>query len=384
MNRKQTRYNADEGRADNPVAREVAALRRRIQTLEKSEAERRRVEEALRQSQESAHRLAEENEIIAKIGRVISSSLNIEEVYEQFAREANRLIPFDRIAVNLIHPDPDTITVTYISGMEIDGLHVGDVIPLKSSILEKILHSRRGVLIQPESEQELEKRYPFIKIVFRAGLRSILSVALIFRDQVIGALHLRSKKNKAYTESDLRLAERIADQIAGAVANAQLFLQCKYVEGTLKKRSQELKIKSHNLKEVNTTLKVLLRQREDDIVEVEKRVLTNLQELVWPYLERLKNARLNPLQNNYLNILANNLQNIVSPFLNKLKSRHRNLTSREIQIVNLIQQGKTTKEIAAALNLSSRGVEFHRHNIRAKMGLKNRKANLASFLSSLP
>ena len=61
-----------------------------------------------------------------------------------------------------------------------------------------------------------------------------------------------------------------------------------------------------------------------------------------------------------------------------------NLTAREIQIANLIKQGKTTKEIAETLNVSSRAVEFHRNNIRTKMALKNRKANLSSFLSSLP
>lgn len=387
MNDQKTSQAENEGKIIRQLLGEIQTLRQKVQALEKSESERRRVEKALLKSKEAAHHLAEENEIIAEIGRIISSSLNIEEVYEQFAKEANKLIPFDRIAVNLIHssslPDPNTITVTYISGMEIDGLRVGETIPLKSSIVEKILHTRKGVLIQPDTEAELEKRFPLVKVVFRAGLRSILSVPLIFRDQVIGALHLRSKKPKAYTEQDLRLAERIAAQIAGAVANAQLFLQCKRVEGTLKKRTQELKSKSHTLKEVNTTLKVLLQQREDDIIEVEKRVLTNLQELVWPYLEKLKNARLNALQTNYLNIVANNLQNIVSPFLNKLKSPHMNLTFREIQIANLIQQGKTTKEIAETLNVSPRAVEFHRNNIRAKLGLKNRKANLASFLSSL-
>lgn len=366
----------NEERIKGPIE-QIKFLRQRVRVLEESGSER-------CQADSEVHRLAEENEIIAEIGRIITSSLYIEEVYNQFAKIANKLLPFDRIAIYLIYPDEETITVTYIWGMEIEGLRVGQTIPLKSSIMDIIMHTHKGVLIHQETDEDLAARYPFVKLSFQAGLRSMLSVPLIYRDQVIGALHFRSKKSLAYTEQNFRLAERIAAQIAGAVANAQLFAQCKRMEETVKKRSQELKLKSQSLKEVNTALKVMLRQREDDIVEVEKRVLTNVRELVWPYLEKLKNTRLNAIQDNYVTIAVNNLQNIVSPFLNTLKSRYMNLTAREIQIANLIKQGKTTKEIAETLNVSSRAVEFHRNNIRTKMALKNRKANLSSFLSSLP
>jgi DNA-binding CsgD family transcriptional regulator len=354
---------------------QVEYLRREVRVLKKSESKR-------RQADGRARRLAEENEIIAEIGRIITSSLYIEEVYNQFAKVANKLLPFDRIAVYLIHPDAKTITITYIWGIEIGGLRAGQTIPLKSSIMDIILRTHKGVLIHQETDEELADRYPFVQLAFRAGLRSMLSVPLIFRDREIGVLHLRSKQSLAYTEQDFRLAERIAAQIAGAVANAQLFSQCRRMEETLKKRSTEVKLKSQSLKEVNAALKVMLQQREEDIVEVEKRVLMNVQELVCPYLEKLKITRLNAKQGNYVNIAADNLQSIVSPFLNTLKRRYTNLTSREIQIANLIKQGKTTKEIAETLNVSSRAVEFHRNNIRTKMALKNRKANLSTFLSS--
>ena len=77
-----------------------------------------------------ARKLAQEAEIIAKIGRIIGSTLNIDEVYERFAKEAKRLIPFDRVAVNLLNPDKKTITVTYISGLEIEGLRKGSAFRL--------------------------------------------------------------------------------------------------------------------------------------------------------------------------------------------------------------------------------------------------------------
>jgi len=50
----------------------------------------------LRTSEESSKRLAQENLSIAEIGRIISSTLKIEEVYERFAEEVKKLIHFDR------------------------------------------------------------------------------------------------------------------------------------------------------------------------------------------------------------------------------------------------------------------------------------------------
>jgi PAS domain S-box-containing protein len=64
--------------------------------------ERKKAAEERQKSEEAAGRLAQENAIVAEIGRIISSTLNIEEVYESFANEAQKLIPFDRIYKNLI------------------------------------------------------------------------------------------------------------------------------------------------------------------------------------------------------------------------------------------------------------------------------------------
>ncbi len=60
-----------------------------------------------------------------------------------------------------------------------------------------------------------------------------------------------------------------------------------------------------------------------------------------------------------------------------------NLTPTEIQTANLIKQGKTSKEIAELVNLSTRTVEFHRDNIRKKMGVKNKKVTLRTHFLSI-
>ena len=154
-------------------------------------------------------------------------------------------------------------------------------------------------------------------------------------------------------------------------------------EETLHARKEELKAHARSLKEANIALKVLLKHREEDKAELEEKVLSNVKELVMPYVESLRNSRLSATQMTYVSIIKANLTDIVSPFLQKLSLKYVRLTPREIQITDLIKLGKTTKEIAGLLNVSTRDVEFHRGNIRKKLGLKNKKLNLRSYLLSI-
>ena len=151
----------------------------------------------------------------------------------------------------------------------------------------------------------------------------------------------------------------------------------------MKKNKDELEMKNLELEEMNSALKVLLKRREQDKREVENNLLTNVRDLVMPNLERLKKISSDKKQMAFLNILEGNLTNIISPFTRRLNAQYLSLSPTEIQVANLVKDGKTSKEIAGLMNLSPRTIEFHRDRIRKKVGIKNEKANLRSFLLSL-
>lgn len=157
----------------------------------------------------------------------------------------------------------------------------------------------------------------------------------------------------------------------------------KKMEAALRKRERELEEKSRNLEDANTALKVLLKRREEDRAELEEKVICNTRELILPYIESLKITQVDSHQRNQLAILERHINEIISPFLRTLSSRHPNLTPMEIKVITFIREGRTTKEIADLLSVSARTVDVHRDNIRKKLGLKNRKANLRSYLLSL-
>ncbi len=154
------------------------------------------------------------------------------------------------------------------------------------------------------------------------------------------------------------------------------------LEHRVEERTRQLRTKSENLEEMNTALKVLLQKREEDKDELEEQVIYNVKELVLPFLEKLKASRLDSRQFTLLQIMESNLNDIVAPFAKLLSTRYLNLTPAEMQIANMVKHGKTTKEIAETLFLSTRTIESHRDNIRQKLGIKNKKANLRTHLLS--
>jgi len=157
----------------------------------------------------------------------------------------------------------------------------------------------------------------------------------------------------------------------------------KQAQNSLLAREQELEDKAHDLEEMNAALRVLLKKREDDRVELEEKIHFNVKHLIEPYLDNLKNTRLSARQATLFGIIKTNLDEIISPFARNFASIKYKLTPQEIKIASLIRQGKTTKEIAELMGLSLKTIEFHRTKIRHKFGLKNKTDSLQAYLLSL-
>ena len=189
---------------------------------------------------------------------------------------------------------------------------------------------------------------------------------------------------RAYDEMERRVEERTADLASVNKNLEEEIIHRKHAWEKLKQKEKELRIKTTELEETNTALGILLKRRQMDKEEVEQKVVSNVKALIEPYLKKLKKTNLTPDQGTYLQILQSNLGDILSPFLRNLAMRYSGFTPKEIQVASLVKEGKSTKEIAELLDTTKRAVEFHRHSLRGKLGLNNRKANLRSYLLSLP
>jgi len=196
----------------------------------------------------------------------------------------------------------------------------------------------------------------------------------------------RKGGEKVYLEVNPRLIKREGKTI-GILAIIRDISTRKREEELLRRHTEQLdkllKERTLNLEELNAALKVILKQVEEVKTEIQDKITFNITEFVMPYLEKLKKTRMEDIQQTYLNNLEENLKDIVSPFLHGISAKYIKLTPTEIQVSNMVRQGKTNKEIADTLFMSPRTIETHRYNIRSKLGLKGKKLNLRTYLSSL-
>ncbi len=151
----------------------------------------------------------------------------------------------------------------------------------------------------------------------------------------------------------------------------------------LQTREGELKAQSRSLEEANIALKVLLKQMEEKKREDQENVLSNLRQLVMPYIGRLKRSRLREEEQAIVNTMESNLTNITSPLIQRLSAVSLGLTPMEIRVSHLVREGLSNKEIGELLGISLNTVSSHRHKIRSKLGLRNKGSNLRSYLMSL-
>ena len=141
--------------------------------------DRKRVEEALQESKEEAQRVAREALAMAEVGRIISSTLTVEEVYEPFAAVVKRIIPFDRIVINTIDGEKGTFKNVYMAGVEVGDREAGKVHTLEGSGMGEMLRTKSPFLLQTEDFTDYQDRFPMLLSTFQAGFRSILNVPLV-------------------------------------------------------------------------------------------------------------------------------------------------------------------------------------------------------------
>jgi PAS domain S-box-containing protein len=157
----------------------------------------------------------------------------------------------------------------------------------------------------------------------------------------------------------------------------------KYREGLeqlVAERTQGLEDKTKALEELNISLKVLLRHREEDKKELEDRFVMNIKKLIMPFAEKIKRTRLDEEQLAYMSIIEKHLNDITSSLTKRMHQF--NFTPREVEVASLLNEGKTTKEIAKIIGVATSSINSHRNQIRKKLGISKKRVNLRSHLQS--
>ncbi|QPC43082.1 GAF domain-containing protein [Kaustia mangrovi] len=191
----------------------------------------------------------------------------------------------------------------------------------------------------------------------------------------------RARAEAALTDTLETLEARVAERTrALTVANDGLRQEI----ASRQRAEQALLRREHELEEANTALRVLLSNMEESRHAFEEQILRQIKGLVLPHLARLRQAvGENEPARSYLGLAETNLEQITSSFADRLVTAFEGLTPMEAEIAQMVMNGQTTKDIARALSRETSTIEFHRNNIRRKLGIGSRRTNLRRYLLSL-
>jgi PAS domain S-box-containing protein len=217
--------------------------------------------------------------------------------------------------------------------------------------------------------------------IYEEGFKCAAVIPILHDGRVIASFNLFSRAKDMISEEVLINLDFLAGQLGSIIVRMGIQQQLEQEIKTRREAEKALQAERQGLEEANIALKVLLGQRDKDKEDLEQRFVSNVNELVLPYLEKLKKGRLEVLQRSTLNLIETNLKEILSPFRHNI--RNFNLTPRQMDIVTLIKQGKTTKEIAGLLGTTKDAIDKQRFIIRKKLGVNKDKINLRSLLLSL-
>jgi PAS domain S-box-containing protein len=230
------------------------------------------------------------------------------------------------------------------------------------------------------------KRMPvLIDLVLNPGRKKRPTYDLLHQDQeslLIAEAWVVLRGKKVYLWGKASPLYDSKGEVVGAIESLRDITDRKRYEDSIRKREAELEAKTRELEEMNSALRVLLKQRENDRKGFEEDILANIKTIVFPRIEKLKAQLPAGKSPGYIHLLEADLRKIVSPFVRTLSTAYSSLTNREIQIANLIREDKSTKEIANLLNISECAVNGNRCRIRRKLKM-SRHHNFRVFLTGL-
>ena len=164
-----------------------------------------------------------EMEMVDDLAKIVTTTLNIEDVYEFFAADLKKMVEFDRIAVHEIDQDAGTYTRRYVSGTSVPARIPGVTRRLKNVRIAEIAATGKTMVIADLTAGLVIGGGNADAEFINAGLLSAILVPLISHGRLVAVLTVRSQRVNAFGTKEQKILERLANQIAPAIENARLY-----------------------------------------------------------------------------------------------------------------------------------------------------------------
>ncbi|HKT81710.1 MAG TPA: protein kinase [Vicinamibacterales bacterium] len=185
--------------------------------------------------QQSAQRAAEFH-ILQRTSGAINSTLNLEEIYDTALRTMDELFAFHHSVILLVEPGARSLRVVASRGYENQA--IGGRVPFGVGAIgivaekRKLLHlgnlgaqrtyasAQRRQMLKSDRAGEVRDTIPVPGL---PNAESQIAIPLLIGDELVGVFSIESPVRKNFDEHERELASIVANQIASAIRNAQLY-----------------------------------------------------------------------------------------------------------------------------------------------------------------
>jgi diguanylate cyclase (GGDEF)-like protein len=160
----------------------------------------------------------EELSIINSSSTIITSSLDIQRIYDNFIKELKRVVDVDWAAICVI--EETELLFMAISTDIGSPWKVGERVPLKGTATEWVANHKKPFI---DADLATEVSFATGKYHLQHSIRSLVYLPLVISNQVIGTLTVASRHPYAYGVRHVKLLEQLSCQIAMPIENARLY-----------------------------------------------------------------------------------------------------------------------------------------------------------------
>jgi diguanylate cyclase (GGDEF)-like protein len=169
---------------------------------------------------EEVRQRQEELSLISELAAIMTSSLDIREIYDRFVKELRKVIDVDWSAISLV--EGDELNLLALTSEIGSAWQTGDKLPLKGTATEWVITHKTALAVPNLTE---ESRFWTSKYHLKQGVRTIVYFPLLVEDKAIGSLSIASRHPNAYNQSQIQLLSQLASRIAMPIENSRLYAE---------------------------------------------------------------------------------------------------------------------------------------------------------------
>ena len=190
---------------------------------------------------------------VSDLGRALSSTLDLDSIFQELAKGVKAHIRYDHLSVHRVNNHKANRVFLSATNQRAGKSMASD--GSENSLIDRILRERNPILWK---DARTEKGHGTEQLS-QMGLRSCVGIPLIHQNQVLGSLHIASKRPRAYGAKELHFLVSVGEWLASAMDHAHAYEKLKKHNDDLQMatehKSQFLARMSH---EIRTPLGVLL------------------------------------------------------------------------------------------------------------------------------